>query len=141
MIRVRVGVRYLQLAEHTIERYGERVKPALTREQIATELVGMLAGAELVTEMPAWITGTERADEWVLLTDAIVFPVIAGRITTCLTRGEVGAEIRVVRAQERRERRERDGRPGARKKHGKVARDARNARRRVRDGREAMGDG
>lgn len=126
-----VGGRKLFIIEHAVERYQERVKPALDRPQALAELRQLLPSATLTSSRPSWvISGAPRPrPEWVVLTDSIVFPVMRGALVTCLTRGEVGTEMRLEHRRERRERRERDRQPGARQKYGKVSRDDRRRRR------------
>lgn len=136
--RVRIDGRLLRVRQHAVLRYQERVRPALSESELQIELERVLPGATLVYDRPSWCAPASSdgkwPDSWVVLTDAIVFPVIDGFLITCLTRGEVGSKVRVERQDLRRERQDRKLAPGAKKKHGKVARDA---RRRSRAAREA----
>lgn len=129
-----VGHRRLHLCRHAVERYQERVRPALGLAQVLSELDRVLRHATVTRERPEWATGSNAATEWVVLTDSICFPVVGADLVTCLTRGEFGSKVRVVRQEDRREFAARKGRPGYRKKHGKVAR---QERRRAQDERDA----
>lgn len=123
----------LLVLPHAIERYRERVKQQLTIEQAADELERLLPMATITRERPVW-TSEGTQDSWAVLTDAIAFPIERHCVMSCLTRGEVGAELRITKARKRRERSERNGRPGAKKKHGKVARDSRRRARAAKQG-------
>lgn len=137
MIRARVGHRSVLISDHAVERYGERVKPTLSKTQVVAEIPGMVALGELQRRIPTWAARTsERADEWIVIGDSIAFPVLGDILVTCITRSEVGAEIRTVR-QEERKRTDPDGFRRKHKQHGKVARDE---RRRARDLREGTND-
>lgn len=120
------------VTDHAVERYIERVKPHLSDAEAREELKRLLPLAEVDRHGPPWCSDPGRADSFALLSDGIVFPLLHGRVMSCLTRSEVGAELRIVKAKERREQRERRNRKGTQEKHGKVAREA---RRRARDAR------
>lgn len=133
--RIRIGTRTFVMAEHAIDRYGERVRPGLDGDRgvLFEEMRRVLLLAEVTTFAPAWVLEKPATDGWVALDDAIAFPIVRGVLTTCLTRSQPGDETRVVRTERRRERTANDGRPGARKKHGKVARSERASRARRRE--------
>lgn len=132
---VRVGGRTLVLSRHALERYQERVKPTLEGEALVADLRRVIVHAEVVERAPGWVRDEHAASSFVVLGDAIVFPVVAGSLATCLTRSGIGDESRSGKARARRERAERRSQPGVRKKHGRVERDA---RRRRRAGREPV---
>jgi hypothetical protein len=134
---VRIGARRLKVGAHALERYQERVKPTLDGDPLLADLSRVLLHAELMPVAPAWIWGEERAEEWVVLGDAIAFPVLGGVLATCLTRSHPGEENREKMNRGRQERARRRAQPGVRKKHGPVARDERRrvrARKEARDG-------
>jgi hypothetical protein len=120
--------------KHAIERYQERVKPTLTVAEAELDLRRVLRYAEITAQMPEWLSPGD-AREWVMLGDAIAFPMLDGRVLTCVTRLTAGDERREATGRARRARAARRAQPGVRKKHGPVARDE---RRRARERREAM---
>lgn len=134
-LRARIDRRDVLVSPHAIARYQERVKPALDPGQCAADLRRLLPLCTFSWERPSW--ASKRHDqtpvEWVLLGDAIAFVVEGDRVLTCVTRSAVGAEVRVVRADERQQDWDRNARPGRRQKHGKVARQQRAARNAQRD--------
>jgi hypothetical protein len=134
VITVRIGARRLQVGAHALERYQERVRPALDGDALLADLSRVLLHAELMRVAPAWVGGDERAEEWVVLGDAIAFPVRGGVVATCLTRSQPGEANREKMNRGRQERARRRVQPGVRKKNGPVARDE---RRRVRARKEA----
>lgn len=129
-MNVRIGSATFYLTDHAVDRYIERVKPMLSVAQAREELRRMLPMATIDRAGPDWCSDPGHADSFVLLSDGIVFPLYRGRLISCLTRAEVGAELRMVRREERRK--ARDGGPKRKKQHGKVAR---QERRRLRDSR------
>lgn len=138
-LEVRIGELWFQVRRHAIVRYQERVRPALDDAELLAELARVLPGATVVYECPLWCSPAASdgnwPDRWVMLGDAIVFPACGLALLTCLTRGEVGAQVRVQRQERRRDSVERASRRGTKKKHGKVARDARRS---AQAAREAM---
>lgn len=120
------------LTRHAVERYIERVKPMLDYEQALDELARLLKMADWGAPAPTWAQTRRDATGWVVIADSIAFPVVTNRLMTCLTRGEVGAELRLLRAGEPRGDRARRQRK-RKKQHGKVARDERRRARAVRE--------
>lgn len=131
---VLVGHRRLHLCRHAAERYQERVRPALGFAQVLVELDTVLRHSTITSDRPEWATGSTGAREWVVVNESICFPILHGKMVTCLTRNEFGGKVRVVRAASRQDYAARMGRPGQRKKHGKVAR---AERKRAQDQRDA----
>lgn len=143
--RVRVGSRWFVLSAHAIERYCERVKPALEVPQVIAELERLFAATEATSVCPGWAPADGRhTDEWIVIADAIVFPVIGPLIVTCLTRGASGERVRAARARARQDRSEDRGPRGSDRrfkraqqtKRGGFARDSRRRRRELREGVE-----
>jgi hypothetical protein len=84
------------LTTHAIDRFRERVRPALAWEQAEHEFRAVLSLAEETPHPPAWLAGRElqRASMYLVLGD-LVMPltrsaITPGRwlVTTCLTRAE-----------------------------------------------------
>lgn len=124
----------VSLSEHAVERYQERVKPALSREQAMADVVRVLALADRRGAAPAWVTSERDAHEWRVLADDIAFPVRDGVVVTCLTRSQPGDVLREERSEGGpRHRRRRKNAPGYRTEHGKVAREARRRRRELQE--------
>lgn len=127
--RVLVDGRALILSRHAVQRYQDRVRPALDLDQVEAELRRILPLEGRFTAMPPEWVDSEDSDGWVLLGDDIAFVVQADHVFTCLTRAEPSEESRQRQNEGRAKRKERAGRKGTREKHGKVARAARAHRR------------
>jgi hypothetical protein len=86
---------------HAIERYVERLRPALTKKAARRELVALCEVAEVVTERPAWLGLGEATDGYLLLGDDVVLPVMRGKTgwvaMTCMTRGGLAPSERRAR--------------------------------------------
>lgn len=117
--------RLVTVAPHALERYIERVRPAMTPRQAAKDLRRLVAATGRVLDRPpAWAVRQRHGDitGWVALGEDIVFPVIGGCcIPTCLTRGGLSPaaverrRVKQARRQERAHRRGmRDPRDGGR---------------------------
>jgi hypothetical protein len=140
--RAYIARRRVFVTDHAVERYQERVKPALDLEQAQAEVMRLLPGLEFTFERPVWAAAADQPHtEWVMVGDGIAFVVHGERVVRCVTRSETGAEVRIVKQKIGQQKRSRKSAPGQREKHGKVARHGkvqRDARRRAQDQREAM---
>jgi hypothetical protein len=64
------------LSKHAIERYVERVKPALSFEQATVELHRLLEVCPIVDEPPVWVIWQgEPPVGWALVSDGICVPL------------------------------------------------------------------
>jgi hypothetical protein len=104
------------VTDHALDRFVERVRPSLGREQASDELWRLLERARVVGHPPGWYVpgGDADADRYVLLTPEIVLPGVqlpSGRIRlmSCICRGGIGAEARERRNARRARRRRRSG--------------------------------
>lgn len=103
----------VELSVHAIQRYRERVRPALGEPQLEAELICVLLHGEISTTPPPWLfEGAQRCDAYLGLGD-IVFPLMhAGPdlmvAVTCLCRGTISLDSRRARNQRRQARCRRD---------------------------------
>lgn len=103
----------VELSVHAIQRYRERVRPALGEPQLEAELVCVLLHGEISTTPPSWLSGgAKRSGAYLGLGD-IVFPLVhAGPdlmvAVTCLCRGTISPDSRGARNQRRQARCRRD---------------------------------
>lgn len=126
---VRCGTATFGVTKHALERYGERVMPALDGPPLFEQLRRVMLLAEWTTVQPDWLVNPEPTDGWLVLDGSIVFPVRGGWLMTCLTRHAPSDAGRERRREYRADTWDRAPAPGRRKKHGKVARDERRRRR------------
>jgi hypothetical protein len=103
-----VAVRWW-FTDHAIERYAQRVRPALTRAQARHELMRIVEHGEIAHARPAWLRYHGTADGYLLVAD-VCFPLrrrgnrwIA---LTCLTRGSLTPHERRERSELHRARRQ-----------------------------------
>ena len=100
MLAVEGTVRF---SHHAVERYRERVRPALDVDGAFRELLSLVsAAAEVVSEPPQWCPWGSAACGYLVIGD-VVFPLIARPgvhvATTCLTKGAYGSRrSRVTRS-------------------------------------------
>jgi hypothetical protein len=87
-LRVKVA-----LTTHAVERYHERVKPALSREAAKQEAKALIASCEITEEIPAWCVegaGDHKVVAYAVVCDGVAFPLAEndGRYValTCLAR-------------------------------------------------------
>jgi hypothetical protein len=98
-LRVKVA-----LTTHAVERYHERVKPALSREAAKQEAKALIASCEITEEIPAWCVegaGDHKVVAYAVVCDGVAFPLAEndGRhvALTCLARMSFSAETRKKR--------------------------------------------
>lgn len=110
------------LTTHAVDRYWERVKPHLRRDQAQDELERFLPMSEVSAIAPEWWVhdpGETEAVAYALLCDGIVFPLaIHGAYYTAITcgvRGGLGETARAARNS--RHQSERRRRAEKRRKH------------------------
>lgn len=96
-----------RLTRHAVERYMERVKPALGELIARQELDLLFDRAEVVDRPPAWINEHQNSPFWAVLSDGIVAAVSStGYVTTVMIRGGASEEARAFRRSRRRRARE-----------------------------------
>lgn len=89
---------------HAVERFHERVRPALTSYQAAAELFRlMVAVGELSMAPPAWARRDEHdGAAWILLGPDIALPVEHGMAITCIARSGYSEVARDHRTRAKR---------------------------------------
>jgi len=98
----------VEFGPHAVERYQERLRPALSIEGAEIELERIANHARLSSDPPTWV-GSDRDDSPIFLSvgDA-TFPLsltrdgTAFRARTCLVRGSLSPQARERRNQRRR---------------------------------------
>jgi hypothetical protein len=76
----------VDLSDHAVVRYHERVRPGLTLDRAGDELERLLAAHGRWAERPDWVSDELPANRWVLLGDGIAFPVEGDVAVSCVTR-------------------------------------------------------
>ena len=92
----------VQLSRHAVERFQERVRPALGFPEAEDELARLTLAAELAAEPPAWHAAScAQIAPWYLVVGDVVLPLKQHRTepdvlvaTTCLARGERSEDAR-----------------------------------------------
>ena len=100
----------VQLSEHAIQRFRQRVRPAVGVAEAEDELVRLALVGDLVPEAPAWhAVATADIGPWCLVIADCVLPLRPHSreadvlvATTCLARGEVSEATRFRRRPRRR---------------------------------------
>lgn len=81
------GVSVITPTGHCIERFHERVRPALSAYVAASELFRLMATfGEFSPSPPGWAADATEAEGWLLLGEDIALPLRDGRAISCLTR-------------------------------------------------------
>ena len=105
----------LVVSEHAADRYVERVKPHLTRDEAIAEIERLAQLGGYADEVPEWVNGETEADLWFIPCDGIAIPCQRGATTlfasTTLTRSSYGEEMRAHKNLMRRKRRARAHKP------------------------------
>jgi hypothetical protein len=123
----------LELSDHAVEQWHERVRPGLTLEQAEEDLARQLE-THGRWEAPGWLPDEELADaRWLMVGDDVAFPVRGELVMSCLVRASYDPKGRRLATSEnsfaKRARRARE-RPERRRWEGKAAT---RSRRRERD--------
>lgn len=92
----------IELSEHAIDRFHQRVRPALTWEEAEYELDRLTAYGEMVVEPPHWLARTQRQHACCyLLVGDLVLPLVPAYndrevlcATTCIPRGALSDRAR-----------------------------------------------
>lgn len=85
---------------HCIERFHERVKPALSPYAAAAELFRLMADfGRLSTQAPSWAEDASEPEAWLLLSDDIALPISGGRALSCITRSNFSQGERTYRSR------------------------------------------
>ena len=98
----------IDVLDHAVERFIERVRPGLEVSQAHSELDHLLAIADYVFEAPEWLASRaqQRAPMYAVIAD-IVLPLQIGHdsaslvVVTCLARGGVSGPARERRNRAR----------------------------------------
>jgi hypothetical protein len=109
------------LSDHAVERYQERVKPALDLQAAREDLERMLPLGTFQHDPPPWDRPFDEADGWLLLGEGIVIPLSRNQdrrpgfwAITVLSHREISPEKR--RARNDHKARQRQARAMKRKK-------------------------
>jgi hypothetical protein len=105
----------IHLTRHAVERFQERVRPALEFADAETELAKLALVGELINEPPRWHADRcAQIAPWYLVIGDVLLPLNAHRsdpgefvATTCLTRGTYSDDARRRRRNRRRSHRPR----------------------------------
>jgi hypothetical protein len=92
---------------HAIERYVERVKPAVDDRHARMEIEALARTVEAVDQPPSWAISTRPDDggRWLHVTEDISFICQGDRVVSVLTRDSMSDERREKRRIEKRKRR------------------------------------
>lgn len=100
------------LTRHALERFGERVRPALADEALATELGALISRfGRVLNEPPVWQAerGRQKSDLYIELGEDLVVPLNRGGTryfaTTVLTRSGISDKAREKRNRRSRSKR------------------------------------
>lgn len=109
----------VRLSPHAVDRYNERVKPALGRADAEAELERLIAHGETVRRSPEWMRWTQATfnERYLVIAGDLVLPLrrcgTAWVAVTCLARGCISEASRERRnrhrARQRAARRDRSG--------------------------------
>lgn len=102
----------VRLTYHAVDRYIERVRPALAPRLARRDLLTLIAGiGSISASSPAWYAHHAPADAFLLLGGDIVLPLLTtprGYLAvTCITRGSLPASLREARNRDSAARRHR----------------------------------
>lgn len=96
------------ITKHAIERYIDRVRPAFSFKQAEQDILKIL-GAGTYThqdEPPPWKPSEyAHVTSWLMLGDDVAFPIVDGKLVTCLTNAGLPPSMRVHRNSVARSRR------------------------------------
>ena len=103
----------IRISDHCVDRYIERVKPALSIEQAEADLERLVGLAGIAAEPPAWHEERSllESDGYVVICDEIALPLQRAHdagvfvATTCVTRTSVSGKARAKRNHHKRSRR------------------------------------
>lgn len=97
------------MSPHALERFGQRVCPALDRAGAEQRLRSVWPSHTVVEAAPPWLLSEQEADFWVMLGADVAMPVRRRVVVTVLTPepSELALEARRVRRAERAEARAR----------------------------------
>lgn len=93
----------ISVTDHAVWRYQERVRPGLELADARRDLLRLLKGCEVTTDLPDWTRDREdRVDAVAVLSDGVVLALIRERgskyrAVTCLVRGGMGEQTRARR--------------------------------------------
>jgi hypothetical protein len=129
----------IELSDHAVHRWHERVKPGLSAEAAERELLAVVEHGRLTHERPVWYPEPEPSlkisgEAYLLLGPDILLPCVQmdGKhapwlATSCITRGSLPEETRQSRNETARRRRVRARRRGS---SSNARHEAREAKRR-----------
>jgi hypothetical protein len=93
----------IDVSEHAVEQYKERVKPALDSTAARSELGRLVFSGEILVEPPEWTRSAGTKPYYLVIADVLVLPLApqSGRwvTTTCLVNTTLTPRRREERAQ------------------------------------------
>lgn len=100
----------VELTAHAVQRYHQRVRPALSLEAAADELARVALVGEITTEPPAWhLRSCAQIAPYYLRVADVLLPLTPHRgqpdvlvATTCLAKGSLSPDARRYRTARRR---------------------------------------
>lgn len=114
----------IDISDHAVARYVDRVKPHFDRDIAKQELARLLGFGEFTHECP-WHLNVDGCDSYMVLSDGIALGLKRHHAqkwvaVTCLIRGEMAPEFRASRNHEKAKRR-RDKRARSQKTYNRSA--------------------
>jgi hypothetical protein len=95
----------IRLTNHAVDRYIERVKPALDRDAARSELQALVrAAGEPSSEQPEWHAREVPCSLYLEISDGIVATVQEQAVTSVITRGGSGPDAKERRKREKKKR-------------------------------------
>jgi hypothetical protein len=92
---------------HALQRYHERVKPALPYWKAKAEFEVLLEAAPRMSEVPDWHYTPEAGITYYLIADGICALVKDESVVTVIVRGSLASEVQEARRAWKRDRRRR----------------------------------
>ena len=92
------------LTGHALDRYRERVKPGLLRNEAEADIISLQSIARLGSA-PSWAENAREGllatdpniDRWLFLGYDVAFPLIDGKAITCIAKGGISQATRMKR--------------------------------------------
>jgi hypothetical protein len=105
-----VSTQTVELTAHAVQRYQQRVRPALSLEAAADELARVALVGEITTEPPTWhLRSCAQVAPYYLSVADVLLPLTPHRgrpgllvATTCLVKGSLSPDARRYRTARRR---------------------------------------
>lgn len=110
---VRIDGRAVRLRAHAVDRYIERVKPALDRPAAVEDLARLVQACARIDGAPGWMRGGDLSRlvsefaQWLWIGDDVALPLLPSDdggflAVTCVARGHISESAQAHRAHMRR---------------------------------------